>query len=85
MAVAADRKWKRDTVTQATSLLKRFDFEFIMNLVIVQKIMVYTSSQLLDYNQEESILSKHIMKKYTLLLEPCNMFGQMIALFVQLI
>ena len=44
MAVNADKKWNRDTVTQASALLKRFDFEFVMNLVIVQKILAYSTS-----------------------------------------
>ena len=44
MAVNADKKWNRDTVTQASALLKRFDFEFVMNLVIVQNILAYTTS-----------------------------------------
>lgn len=44
MGVNADKKWNRDTVTQASALLKRFDFEFVMNLVIVQKILAYSTS-----------------------------------------
>ena len=41
MAVNADKKRNRDTVMQASALLKQFDFEFVMNLVIVQKILTY--------------------------------------------
>ena len=33
-----------DTVTQASALLKQFDFEFLINLVVTQKILAYTSS-----------------------------------------
>ena len=44
MAVNADRKWNRDTATLVWGLLKRFDFKFLMNLVIVQKILAYTAS-----------------------------------------
>ena len=40
----ADKQWNRDTVTQASALLKRFDFEFLINLVATQKVLVYTSS-----------------------------------------
>ena len=49
MAANADWKWNRDTAMQVSAmqvsaLLKRFDFEFLMNLVIVQKILAYTTS-----------------------------------------
>ena len=40
----SDKQWNRDTVTQASALLKRFDFEFLINLVVTQKILAYTSS-----------------------------------------
>jgi len=39
----ADRSWNRDSVIQAFSLLKRIDFEFIINLVITQKAIVFTA------------------------------------------
>ena len=38
-----DKKWNRDTIGQASSLLKSLDFEFIINLVITQKVLAYTS------------------------------------------
>ena len=40
----SDKQWNRDTVTQASALLKQFDFEFLINLVVTQKILAYTSS-----------------------------------------
>ena len=43
MSQNLDRQWNRDTVAQASSLLKSLDFEFIINLVITQKVLVYTS------------------------------------------
>lgn len=38
-----DKEWNRDTVNQASSLLKNIDFDFIINLVIVQKVLAFTS------------------------------------------
>ena len=38
------KQWNRDTVAQASALLKRFDFEFLINLVVTQKVLAYTSS-----------------------------------------
>ena len=38
-----DKEWNRDTVNQASSLVKNIDFEFVINLVTVQKILAYTS------------------------------------------
>ena len=29
-----DKQWNRDTVIQASALLKRFDLEFLINLVV---------------------------------------------------
>jgi hypothetical protein len=43
MSQNLDKQWNRDTVGQASSLLKSLDFEFIINLVITQKILAYTS------------------------------------------
>lgn len=40
----SEKQWNRDTATQASSLLKCFDFDFLINLVIVQRILAYTSS-----------------------------------------
>lgn len=40
----ASRKWNRDTVSQASSLLKGIDFEFNINLVTTQRVLAYTSS-----------------------------------------
>lgn len=37
------KQWNRDTVNQASSLIKSIDFEFIINLLTVQRIMAYTS------------------------------------------
>ena len=34
MAQNVDKQWNRDTVAQASALLKRIDFEFLINLVI---------------------------------------------------
>lgn len=39
----SDREWNRDTINQASSLYKNIDFEFIVNLQIVQRILAYTS------------------------------------------
>ena len=44
MADNNNKEWNRDTATQASALLKRFDFEFIVNLVVTQKVLAYTSS-----------------------------------------
>ena len=44
MVENADKQWNRDTVTQALALLKLFDFEFLINLVVTQKVLAYTSS-----------------------------------------
>lgn len=38
-----EKKWNRDTVVQASSFQKRIDFEFIINLVLTQKVIVYTA------------------------------------------
>lgn len=43
MSQNLDKQWNRDTVGQASSLLKSLDFEFVINLVITQKILAYTS------------------------------------------
>lgn len=43
MSQNLDKQWNRDTVGQASSLLKSLDIEFIINLVITQKILAYTS------------------------------------------
>ena len=32
------------SITQASALLKRFDFEFLINLVVTQKVLAYSSS-----------------------------------------
>ena len=37
-----DKDWNRDTMNQS-SLIKSIDFEFVINLVIVQRILAYTS------------------------------------------
>ena len=37
MSQNLDRHWNKDTVSQATSLAKSIDFEFVINLVITQK------------------------------------------------
>ena len=37
------KEWNRDTVNQALSLLKNIDFDFIIKLVIVQKVLAFTS------------------------------------------
>ena len=36
--------WNRETVSQAISLLRGVDFDYIINLVITQKVISYTSS-----------------------------------------
>ena len=40
-----DRHWNRENtcITQGTSLLMSVDFEFIVNLLITQKVLAYTS------------------------------------------
>ena len=35
-----EKNWNRDTVIRASSLLKRIDFEFIINLMLIQKVIV---------------------------------------------
>lgn len=44
MNLNASWKWNRDTVSQASSLLKGIDFEFNINLVTTQRVSAYTSS-----------------------------------------
>ena len=44
MSVNHTGRWNRDTVAQATSLLKGTDLEFIVTLGITQKILAFTSS-----------------------------------------
>lgn len=44
MALNRERRWNRDTVAQASTLLKSVDYEFIINLVITQKVLAFTSS-----------------------------------------
>ena len=44
MVENSDKQWNRDTMTQASALLKRFDFESVINLVITQKVLACTSS-----------------------------------------
>lgn len=39
-----DKIWNRETVSLASSLLKGIDFDFIISLVITQKVIAYTSS-----------------------------------------
>ena len=39
----SDGSWNRESVIQASSFIKRIDFEFIINLVITQKVIVYTA------------------------------------------
>ena len=43
MYLNASRDWNRETVSQASSLFKSIDFEFIVNLVITQKILSFVS------------------------------------------
>ena len=43
MSLNSESHWNRDTVSQATSLLKSIDFEFIINLFVTHKIFAYTS------------------------------------------
>lgn len=38
-----DTQWNRDTIAQATFLIKSIDFDFIFNLVVTQKVLFYTS------------------------------------------
>ena len=38
-----DNQWIRDTIAQATSLLKSIDFDSIFNLAVTQKVLSYTS------------------------------------------
>ena len=37
------KQWKKETTTQAFALLKRLDFEFLVNLIITQKALAFTS------------------------------------------
>ena len=39
----ADKSWNRDTTTQGYSLLKSLDFEFIVTLVVTQRVLAFTS------------------------------------------
>ena len=43
MTKNSEKQWNRDTVAQASALLKHFDFEFLIDLVITQKILAYTT------------------------------------------
>jgi len=36
-------EWNRDTVSQSSSLLKCIDFEFVINLFVVQWLLLFTS------------------------------------------
>lgn len=36
-------QWNRETRSQASTLLKRLDFEFLINLFVTQKILAFTS------------------------------------------
>ena len=44
MSVNFTGRWNRDTVAQVTSLLKGIDFEFIITLGVIQKVLAFTSS-----------------------------------------
>ena len=37
------RQWNKETITQAFALLTRLDFEFLVNLIITQKALAFTS------------------------------------------
>ena len=37
------KQWNKETTTQAFTLLKRLDFEFLVNLIITQKALAFTS------------------------------------------
>ena len=37
------KQWNKETTTQAFALLKRLDFEFLVNLIITQKALAFTS------------------------------------------
>jgi len=39
----ADKSWNRDIVTVGYSLLKGIDFEFIITLVVTQRVLAFTS------------------------------------------
>ena len=43
ISLNTSREWNRDSVTQATSYLKSIDFDFIINLVITQKVLAFIS------------------------------------------
>ena len=43
MAGHTEKTWNRDTTSQASSLLKRIDFEFLVNLIVTQKVLAFTS------------------------------------------
>lgn len=38
-----DKEWNRETTTQTSALLKRLNFEFLVNLIITQKVLSFTS------------------------------------------
>ena len=38
-----NKEWNRDTTTQASALLKHLHFEFVINLIITQKVLSFTS------------------------------------------
>ena len=46
------KQWNRDTVAQASALLKRFDFEFLINLVVTQKVWSIPAQSLPDFSPE---------------------------------
>jgi len=39
----ANKNWNRDTVTQSYSLLKSVEFEFIITLVVTQRVLAFTN------------------------------------------
>ena len=43
MSENSDKNWNRDTVTQSYSLLKGIDFEFLITLVVAQRVLAFTS------------------------------------------
>ena len=58
----SDGSWNRESVIQASSFIKRIDFEFIISLVITQKVIVYIGGITTSLQKEELIWSMLVTK-----------------------
>lgn len=65
MAQANDKQWNRETTTQPPALLKRLEFHFLINLVIMQKVLVFTNG-----------ITSRLQKKGIDIMEAYEMFSK---------